>query len=70
MLPEEGKCLVDIGAKFGEGTVFAAKAGRQVYAFEPSPKAYDILKKRTQKYPNVHVYSYALSDKNSVGRLG
>jgi FkbM family methyltransferase len=70
MLPEEGKCLVDIGASVGEWTVFAAKAGRQVYAFEPSPKAFDILKKRTQKYPNVHVYSYALGDKNGVGRLG
>jgi len=70
MLPEEGKCLVDIGASVGEWTVFAAKAGRQVYAFEPSPKAYDVLRKRTQKYPNIHVYPYALGDKDGVGRLG
>src|SRR4030042_3608088 len=34
MLPEEGKCLVDIGASIGEWTVFAAKAGRQVYHVE------------------------------------
>ncbi|MCW4003348.1 MAG: FkbM family methyltransferase [Candidatus Bathyarchaeota archaeon] len=70
MVPEAGKCLVDVGASIGLWTIYVAKQGRQVYCFEPSPKAYAILKSRTQAYPNVHAYPYALGDKDRVGRLG
>ena len=41
-----------------------------MYAFEPSPKSYSVLKREPQAYPNVHAYPYALGDKDSVGRLG
>jgi FkbM family methyltransferase len=70
MIPEEGKCLIDVGAATGLWTLFAAKRGRQVYAFEPSPKSFIVLKNRSVKYSNVHAYPYALGDKDSVGRLG
>lgn len=70
MVPEEGKCLIDVGAATGLWTLYAAKKGRQVYAFEPSPKSFIILKSKTVAYPNVHASSYALGDKDSVGRLG
>lgn len=70
IIPEQGKCIVDIGASVGSWTIFVAKKGREVYAFEPSPKAYDILRNRTALHPSVHAYPYALGDKDSVGRLG
>ncbi len=70
MVPEADKCLVDVGASVGLWSIYVAKQGRQVYCFEPSPKAFAILKSRTEVYPNVHAYPYALGDKDSVGRLG
>jgi FkbM family methyltransferase len=69
MIPEQNKCLVDAGASVGLWTMFAAKKGRQVYSFEPSPKAYAVLKDRTKEYPNIHAYPYALGEKDSVGRI-
>ena len=70
MIPEHDKCLVDVGASIGTWTMFVGKKGLQVYSFEPSPKSYAILKSRTQAYPNVHVYPFALGDKDNIGRLG
>lgn len=70
MIPDSDKVLVDVGAATGIWTFFAAKKGREVYAFEPSPKSYSVLKRKAQAYPNVHAYPYALGDKDSVGRLG
>lgn len=70
IIPELGKCLVDVGASIGGWTFFVAKKGREVYAFEPSPKAYEILKMRAKKHPAVHAYPYALGDKDDVGRIG
>jgi FkbM family methyltransferase len=70
MIPEQGKCLVDVGAATGLWTLFVAKKGVQVYCFEPSPKSYTVLKRKTQAYSNVHAYPYALGDKDSIGRLG
>ena len=70
MIPEHDKCFVDVGASIGLWTIFVAKKGVQVYCFEPSPKSYVILKSRTQAYPNVHAYPFALGDKDSFGRLG
>lgn len=70
MIPEPDKCFVDVGAATGLWTLFVAKAGGLVYSFEPSPKSYVVLKRKTQAYPNVHAYPYALGDKDSIGRLG
>jgi FkbM family methyltransferase len=70
IMPEQDKCLVDVGAATGLWTLFVGKKGRQVYAFEPSPKSYIVLKRKTQAYSNVHAYPYALGDKDSIGRLG
>lgn len=70
MLPKEGSCLVDVGASVGLWSVWAAKQGRTVYGFEPSPLAFGVLKKRSVGYPNLHVYPYALGEKDTTGRLG
>jgi FkbM family methyltransferase len=70
MLPAEGKCLVDVGASVGLWSIWAARQNREVYCFEPSPKAFVVLKNRTRPYPNIHAYPYALGEKDTTGRLG
>ncbi len=70
IVPQHGKCLVDVGANVGGWTFFVAKKGLEVYAFEPMPKAYNILKERAKNFPNVHPFPYAVGDKDTVGRLG
>ena len=54
---------LDVGAYKGVYTYFISKYSKIVYAFEPNPKSYKILKKTVNK--NVKVFPYALSDKSS-----
>ena len=70
LVPENGKSLVDCGAGLGMWSLFVAEKGNRVYAFEPSPKAYRILVRRTKNYPNIQAFPYALGEKDAVGRLG
>jgi FkbM family methyltransferase len=68
--PKPGFCLVDVGANIGMWAFFVGKKGVEVYAFEPMPKAYNVLRERAKKFPTVHPYPYALGEGDSVGRLG
>jgi FkbM family methyltransferase len=70
MLPEPGKCFVDVGANVGCWAFYVAKRGFEVYAYEPGPKAFSQMKERAAKYPNLHSYPYALGDADRIGRLG
>ena len=70
IIPEHNKSFVDVGASVGGWTIFVAKMGVQIYSFEPSPKPFEILKRRTKGNSNVHLYPFALGDKDNVGRLG
>lgn len=70
MIPKNDECFVDIGANIGAWSFFVASKGFQVYAFEPSPKAFCVLKARTKKFPTVHPFSYAIGDQDTVGRMG
>ena len=54
---------LDIGAYKGVYTYFISKYSKKVYAFEPNPKSYKILKKTVGK--NVKVFPYALSDQST-----
>jgi len=56
LVPENGKSLVDCGAGLGMWSLFVAEKGNRVYAFEPSPKAYRILVRRTKNYPNIQAF--------------
>ena len=58
---------LDVGAYKGVYTYFISKYSRMVYAFEPNPKSYKILKRTVDK--NVKVLPYALSDKSSYNFL-
>jgi len=70
IVPEKGKCLVDIGASVGIWSLFVAEKGIEVHAFEPAPQTYGILKDKAKKYPNLHVYPWAIGNKDSVGKMG
>jgi len=62
MIPKHNGCFVDIGANIGYWTLFVARKGIEVHAFEPSPQSYPILKRKVRKYPNVSAYPYALGE--------
>ncbi len=70
MVPSASKCYVDVGAATGGWSIFVGQQGYAVYAFEPSPKAFGILSVRARTFSNIHVFPYALGDKDSTGRLG
>lgn len=45
--------IIDCGANIGEITKILARNGSHVFAFEPNPFAFDVLRKQTRKLPNV-----------------
>jgi len=65
---KEGDIVVDIGANQGQYTVFLSKLVGQkgkVYAFEPDPRNFLILKHRTRKLKNVIIERCAVGNKKS-----
>jgi len=71
---KQGDIIVDIGANIGYYTLMFAKlvgqSGR-VYAFEPDPTNFEILKKNVELngYENVVLVKKAVSDKNGTTKL-
>jgi len=63
----KGKIVVDVGANIGAFSIMAAKRGAVVYAFEPSPKNYDMLLKNI-KHNNVERLVYPFSF--AIGKPG
>lgn len=69
-----GDTVIDIGAHIGTYTLIAAqKAGPRgkVYAFEPLPKNFELLKKNVEAngYKNVVLINKAISNKNGTSKL-
>ncbi len=69
-----GDTVIDVGANIGYHTLIAAEIvgnNGQVYAFEPDPKNFGILKRNVEVngYKNVTLVNKALSNKNGVGKL-
>jgi FkbM family methyltransferase len=61
-----GKTLIDVGASIGFFTVYAAKKGAKVHAFEPSIELFDLLKRNCEMNgvsENVTLYNVPLYDK-------
>ncbi|MGB8275242.1 MAG: FkbM family methyltransferase [Alphaproteobacteria bacterium] len=59
-LADRGRVSLDVGANLGLYTYFLARASRHVYAFEPNPNPYRVL--RSVADSNVTVLAMALSD--------
>jgi len=67
-LIKEGDIVIDIGANQGQYTMFLSKLVGQkgkVYAFEPDPRNFLILKHRTRKLKNVIIERSAVGNKKS-----
>jgi FkbM family methyltransferase len=65
---KEGDIVVDIGANRGQYTILLSKLVGQkgkVYAFEPDPRSFLILKHRTRKLKNVIIERRAVGNKKS-----
>jgi len=67
---KEGDVVWDIGSSMGLFSIFASHAtgyGGKVYAFEPEPKSYKLLKKncKLNKLENLILFDFALGDVNS-----
>ena len=58
---------IDVGAYKGVYTFFLSKYSKNVFAFEPNPKSYKILKKSVNS--NVKVFPYAISNKSDFDFL-
>jgi len=54
---------IDVGASDGIWTNFLAERSQEVYAFEPNPRAFEILKENTKHLGNVILYRMALGSK-------
>lgn len=64
-----GQVIWDIGANVGiyvELLLSLVGPGGTVVAFEPSPKSFDVLKKKYSRIPNVRLENVALSDRDGV----
>ncbi len=60
---------LDIGANIGNHSRFFSEKFQRVYAFEPDPFIYKILKINTSLFPNIETYNFALGDSNKVSRI-
>lgn len=64
-----GDIAIDCGANVGNVTEKMANRGATVYAFEPNPYAYKVLKKRFQNNLNVHCINKAVWDRTDRLKL-
>ncbi len=58
-----GDVIIDCGANVGVITSKAARTGATVYAFEPQPVCFDIIRKRFARIPNVVCLNQGVMDK-------
>ncbi len=66
---QPGDVAIDCGANVGNITARMASTGATVYAFEPNPYAFQILKRRFARAPNVHCINKGVLDRNDKLRL-
>lgn len=55
-----GDVVLDVGANIGAFSVYAAKKGCQVYAFEPDAENYEVLLENTKSYTSIVPFREAL----------
>jgi FkbM family methyltransferase len=60
--------VLDIGANIGNHSIFFSKFSEMVYSFEPSTKAFELLKINV-KNKNIKIFKYGLSDRKYKGIL-
>jgi len=66
---DKDETFIDVGAYVGFYTTRMARIAEHVFAFEPNPEAYRILRTRTRTLPNVTCFPYALGSKEKQVKL-
>lgn len=61
--------FVDIGAYAGEYSVKMAFKAKNVYAFEPHPMMYNVLKERIKAVTNVKCFPYAIGGEDKLTKF-
>jgi FkbM family methyltransferase len=63
--------VVDAGANVGVFSIFVATKhpDSTIYAFEPTPSTFAVLKENTKYYPNIKVFNCGLGDKNETSTI-
>jgi len=65
----ESDILIDCGANVGDVSSSFARTGARIYAFEPSPLSFAILKKRFSRTPNVTLFNKGVMDRTCALQL-
>lgn len=58
--------VIEVGARIGEITLILSDIVKHVYAFEPNPDSYKILKSFTKKRNNITTYDIGVGEKNEL----
>ena len=66
---KSGDICIDCGANVGTITSQMAAKGAIVYAFEPNPHAFKVLKKIFEGNKNIHLYNKGVWDRNTKTKL-
>jgi FkbM family methyltransferase len=61
-----GEVIIDCGANVGDITSLFARAGAEVYAFEPNPTCFRILSRRFAVMRMVHCFNKGVMDRKCV----
>lgn len=61
--------VIDCGANVGEVTTILARHGSKVFAFEPNPFAFKVLKEKFKKFRNVECIQAGIHTNNSKMKL-
>tara|TARA_R110000796_G_scaffold28367_1_gene77667 strand:+ start:126 stop:812 length:687 start_codon:yes stop_codon:yes gene_type:complete len=69
--PTEG-LILDIGANIGSQCVQfkVAFPNLKIWAFEPFPENFDLLKQNTQQFEDIHVFNVGVGSSNSMVHFG
>ena len=67
----DGDIVIDAGANIGSFSVFASNIAKRVtvYSFEPVKSTFDILRRNTESYPNIHCYNLGLGNKEGTKEI-
>ncbi|MBW6535060.1 MAG: FkbM family methyltransferase [Mariniphaga sp.] len=65
----EDSTVIDCGANVGDITLLFAKTKAKVFAFEPDPLPYKVLKQRTKDFSNITCYQQAVSTSNGKTKM-
>lgn len=65
----QGDIAIDCGANIGDVTKILCETGARVYAFEPNPSAFLVLRSRMKRKKNVFCINKGVYDENTTMKL-